>query len=350
MLNGISLEDKMFFTKHTAVMLKSGIPLSEAIQTIYDQATSTSFKKILDSIRRDIENGHSLYQALSNHPQQFSALYRNLINIGEQSGKLEETLQYLSVVLRKDFELKKKISSALMYPIIVVVAAIGVGFFISFYVLPKLIVLFESLDVALPLSTRLLLGFAYFMKNYGVLTLIISILALAFLYLLTRIRNVKLQMQRILLKLPFIGAFLRASELTVICRNLGIMLQSGLPIVLSLQTLVDATQNLVYQGYVKKWLQTVTDGKSISVEMTKKEFSNLPKIVAKMVGVGEKSGKLDESFLYLSDFFEDEVDSTTKNLTTALEPILLVGIGILVAFVAFAVISPIYQLTGSIHK
>lgn len=346
----VSFLDKLLFTKHLGVMVKSGIPISEAIATIRDQTPNPTFRKVLTSVLSDIDNGQSLETAFSRKKNFFDPLYLNLIQVGEQSGTLTKSLDYLAQQMKSEYEFKKKVQGALMYPAIVLSASGIIGLGLSIFVLPNLTTLFQSLNAKLPLSTQILLGFANIMKNYGVFVVAGIIGFFVFLRYFLRSSGVKPIWHRLLLSLPTLGIFFQDGQLASLTRNLGIMLKSGLPILASLQTQHDATENVVYRRYLEKIIQGVEKGKTISEVLTEGRFAFVPLIVTKMISVGEKTGSLDEMFLYLGDFFEDEVDNFAKNLPTLIEPIILILIGLVVGFVALAIISPIYQLTGSIHQ
>lgn len=346
----IGFVEKLLFTKHLSIMVKSGIPIAEAIDAIADQTGNLAFKKILINIKKEIENGQSLEKSLSLYPHIFDPLYLNLIKIAEESGGLEQNLNYLADELKKQYAFKKKIQGALFYPMIVISTATIVGGFTTFYVLPKLIDLFSSLDVKLPLSTKILLFIAQTAKDYGIFIALGMIILSVGIFFLIRLPKVKPRYHKFLLKLPVFGIFIRNIELTNFCRNIGIMLKSGLPITAALKTEYDATSNLVFKEYIGQIAKAVEKGKSLESEMNSSKYPLIPKIMSKMIGVGEKTGKLDESLIYLGDFFEDEVDNSAKNLANVLEPIMLLVIGLIVAFVAISIISPIYQLTGGIRK
>jgi len=289
----ISFLDKALFTKHLAVMTKSGIPLAESVDSLEEQAKNPTFKKILAKVSADIQNGQSLYKSMARHPRVFDTTYLSLVQIGEESGQLEKNLEYLAANLKKSYEFRKKVVSASLYPMIVLVMAVVVGFGISYFVLPKLIDLFESLDVELPLTTKILLFIANTMKDYGIFI-----------------------MAGVLLSIILFRIFV----------------------------------NLVYKEYLASLQRGIEKGKSLKEQLESSKFHFVPSIATKMIAVGEKTGTLESAFSYLGDFFEDEVDNASKNLSSTLEPILLIGISLIVGFVALAVITPIYDFTSSIHK
>lgn len=350
LLNRITLLDKMLFTKHLAVMLKSGITVSEAVDSLKDQTNNAAFRVVLEEVFKDVSNGQSLEKALSKHKNVFDSLYLSLISAGEKSGNLDSNLEYLSTQLKKNYELNKKIAGATLYPKIVLTATLIVGTSLSIFVLPQLVPLFTSLDVKLPITTKILLFLANTMKSYGLFIgggLVALIVLISFLL---KTALVKPFYHKFQLSMPIFGNLTKNFELTNICRNLGIMLKSGLTITAALETQHDSTENLVFKGYLKRLLEAVEKGKKLSSEMTSTKFKFMPPIAAKMIKVGEETGKLDEVLLYLGDFFEEEADDLARNLSNTLEPILLLVIGAVVGFVALSIISPIYQLSSGIKR
>ena len=342
----ISDSEKLLFTKHLAVMVKAGLPIDEILETLVEQASTNYFKDVLKQISSDIANGQSLTVSFSKFPKIFDSFYISLIQVGEKSGTLIENLSFLSKQLAKTYNLKKKVQNAMLYPELVlgVTAIIGGG--ISIFVLPKLADLFSSFQVELPLITRILLWFSNLMKDFGILIFIVIFLLIGIFLWLIQIPNIRFHWHKFILKIPVFGEILKYGQLSQFTRNLGILLASGVPI----NTGIKTTSQTVTNDYFKYLLATISkeveDGGEISDAIKKAEV--FPLLVSRMISVGEKTGKLDEVLTYLSDFYEEEMDNISKNLSTILEPVMLIIIGLVVAFVALAIISPIYQLTGSI--
>jgi len=350
MFNRFSFLDKLFFTKHLSIMLKSGIALPEALESLEDQAKGSASKKILNGIAADVQKGKSLEHAFSKYPKAFDPLYISLIKVGEHSGSLEKNLEHLSEQLEKEHDFRQKIQSALLYPLLVLSATACLGGGISFFILPKLVDFFEGLDVELPLTTRILLFVATLMKEHGFLIIFTFSFLIFNFVLIVRSKLVRPHWHRFLLRLPIIGSFFKYVHLSSFCRNLGIMLESSIPIAEALEISAGGLGNEVFKADVRKIGRSVEKGKSIEAILKKENFFEFPSILAKMIGVGERTGNLEQNLLYLSDFFEAEVDTASKNFANILEPLLLLGIGLVVGFVALAIISPIYQLTGSIRR
>ena len=253
--------DILFFTKHLSVMLKSGIPLSESIAILKDQTKNITFKSILSQIQSNIENGQTLESSLAKHSQVFSSLYISLIGIGEKSGNLENNLEYLAQQLKKSYDFNKKIQGATLYPKLILAATVIMGMFISLFVLPQLVNLFNSLEVKLPLSTKILLFAAGIMKNFGVIIVAAFIGIGVMVSFILRTPSVKPKWHKFILSLPFIGNLNQNIEMASFCRNMGIMLKSGLTITEALKAQFNATDNMVYKNYLGNLLKSVEKGK-----------------------------------------------------------------------------------------
>ncbi len=346
---GVSSSEKMFFTKHLTVMLKSGIPIAEILETLTVQAKSGAFKNILQQAADDVSRGQSFEKALAKHPKVFDPFYLSLIRVGEESGTLEESLGYLSELLEKETELRKKVQSAMLYPTLVLVATGVIGLGLAFFVLPQITDMFDQLGVALPPTTRLLVFSAQLLQKYGFLILPGFILLITFMGFIIRTPRVKPHFDALILKLPIFGYFVTSITMASLTRNLGIMLRSGLAITNALETVAGATQNAVFRRYMEEITKAVKRGKNIETAIEEGGHKKFPLFASKMIGVGEKSGNLEENLAYLGEYFENEVDTLAKNMATLLEPILLIGIGLVVGFFALSVITPIYKLTGSIR-
>lgn len=348
--NRVSDQEKLFFTKRLSVMMKAGIPLSEALTTLSDQTKSPAFKKIILDLEHEVQNGQPLNKALKKYPEVFDVLYTGLIGLSEESGTLDENLIFLSEQIAKNFNLKNKIKSALLYPGLIISVTIILGGFISIFILPKLTDFFSAFNIKLPLSTQILLWFANLMKNYGFLIFGgIFILALI-VAALAQLPPIKFFWHKIQLRLLFFGKIIQYGQLARFSRNLGMLIKSGVPISQALDVTAGTLSNLKYRSDLLEIKHSLAKGKEIGITMAGRNFFEYPALVSRMIAVGEKTGKLDETLLYLADYFEEEIDNIMKNLTTILEPILLVFIGLVVGFVALAIISPIYDLTGSIGQ
>jgi len=351
---GVSLIDKMLLVKHLGTMLKSGVSFTEALEVINDQTTSKKFKKIVTQVAERVKTGQALSNSLAKYPKYFDPLFINIIQIGEESGTLEENLEHLADELDNRLELQRKIKAASFYPAIILAATFGLGLVLAYFVLPKIKRLFETLNFELPLTTRILIWIADVMDKYGLYIILGIIFGFLFLWFLLTRKFVRPFWHWFLLHMPIIKNIIVNYNLTMINRNLGIMLRSGLTIDQSLSTTTKTIRNGVYQQRLQAVLPQIQRGKKLSDSLASFSHSKknqlFPLLMIKMIGVGERSGRLDESLSYLADYFEKEVDNTTKNLTTILEPILLMVVGLMVGFVAISVISPLYQVTAQFRR
>lgn len=347
---GVSHLEKLLFTKHLSVMVRSGIPLLESIETLISQTKSPTFRGILEAVHSGVKNGQALALTLGRYPKVFDSFYLSMVRVGEESGTLEESLDFLARQLAKENALRNKVRGAMMYPMLLLSAVGIMGGFIALFVLPQLVKFFEAFNVALPVATRILLFVANLMKDYGVL-IVGGTVVLAFgLIAVLNSPPVKPYWHIIQLKLPLFGPFFVSVNLANMARNLGVLLKTGVPVTRSLEVTAETLDNLKFKRDLLEVSQKLSRGKNISAAMSNPSYFEFPSIVSKMIGVGEKTGQLEETLLYLSEFYEDDIDNFTKNLTTVLEPFLLIGIGLVVGFVALAIISPIYELTGSIGR
>jgi len=323
--------------------------LSEALKLLSEQ--NGSIGPVASKILESVENGQSLADSLRRHPGEFEAFYVSLVEVGEASGTLEKSLEFLAEKLAREESLRKKVQAMLFYPSVVLAVSAAVGGFVSFFVLPKLAGIFDSFDVELPIATRILLAFANFTKVYGVVTVVAVVAFVAMLGSIIKISySAKLFWHHLKFHIPFVGKVNKSAALSSLFRDLGVMLQSGLPLEYALRIEGGIAENLVIREKIKSVHEAVSGGSTVGKELLSGEYRIFPTLVSRMISVGESSGTLEGTFLYLADFFEDETDVVAKNGAALLEPLLLVFISIVAGFVALAVILPIYTLTGSIHR
>jgi len=340
--------EKALFAKYLSVMIRAGLTLVESLEISYDQAKGR-FKRVLKEVFDYVNRGHQLAEAMDRHKKVFPSLYINMIRAGEASGTLAENLNHLSEQAEKDIIIRRKVKSAMMYPTVVLVAAIGLGFAMAIFVLPQITRLFRSFDIELPLSTRILLWLADWFSKYGVETFVVFIIAIGVLAWLLRLRIIKPLTHPLILRLPIVGTLSHNVNLARFCRTLGVTMRSGLTIDEGLRIATDVVDNYAYKKSLEQVVENVKTGKTLAESLEGFDFL-FPKITTRMTKVGESTGSLEEVLIYLAEFYEAEVDNLVKNLATVLEPILLVAIGVVVAGLALSIITPIYQLSGSIGR
>ena len=344
MFTSVSLAERIMFVKHLSMMIHSGMTEVESLRLIRSQIKSKGFLKILDDVIGNIENGQSLSGSLAHYRNVFGDLFINIIKIGEISGTLSENLDYLALEMRKSQSLRSKVRGALIYPAVILVATIGVVAGLLFFILPKILPIFKSLKVTLPFTTRALMFLSDSLRAHY---LIIGASLVSFIVLLLALRSIpatRYLLHRILLATPIFGNISIGFNMANMTRVLGMLLKSGEKIVQAVSITADASSNLVYKKALQEAVIEIQKGKTLYAYFEEHERL-FPPTISRMIEVGEKTGNLDNNLAYLADFYENEVDEVTKNLSGILEPILLVVMGVAVGFVALAIITPIYGIT-----
>lgn len=341
-------KEKMFFVEHLSLMLRGGVSISEALSILKKELRSGNFKKAIDDVYQKVLAGERLAKGLESHPKIFNNFFCGIVRVGEESGTLEENLKYLSSQLREEFEMKKKIKGALIYPSLVVSLAIIIAFFVSFFVLPKVIGLFQFLEIKLPLATQILITSTYFFKKYWFFLISLILFLTFFLRAFLILRPVRFYFDKIIFFLPFLSPIFSHLNLARFARTLQILLKSGVPVLEALEICIVTIPNEFYKRNLTDIKLGLERGEKIS-DGLKKIPRLFPSTFSQMVAVGENAGSLEESLLELAEFHEREFDSFLKSLTAILEPMMLILVGFFVAFVVFAIITPIYQFTGELR-
>lgn len=344
----VSLTQKALFAKHMAIMLRSGLTITETLQTAVETA-SGRLKHILKEVAQSVQAGKPLSVALSGYEGVFSELFVNVVYAGEESGTLVENLENLSTQLEKEKDLRSKLLSSMIYPIIVFSATFILALVLAFVILPKMTPLFEGLKVDLPLSTQLLIILSDLVEENVVAIFIGFVIFMVATIFLLRRKFMRPFTHGTLLYLPFVKNVTRDVNLVLFARTLRMLLSSGLNIDETLDITHNAVSNFYYKRALKDISRTVRTGSKLSVNLMRFE-TLFPPIVSRMIRVGEESGQLEDTLLYLETFYEKEVDTSTKALAIAIEPVLLLFLGLGVGFLALAIITPIYTITGSISN
>ncbi|MFA4936712.1 MAG: type II secretion system F family protein [Patescibacteria group bacterium] len=343
----IKAVDKIFFTQNLQVMLKAGLTVTAALHTLAEQTQNKRFKTILQELKTYVEKGVNLSDAMGHYSKIFSELFINMIKAGEKSGKLEEVLLYLTNQLRKNHTLVAKVRGALIYPIIVIVAMIGIGITMIVFVIPQITALFDEVSATLPLPTRVLIAISNFIVDYGYWVAAGSLLLIALFIFAIRSTQGKIVWHSFLLKLPMIGNIFRQINLAKFSRTFSSLLKTDIPIVQTFQITATTLGNVRYHQAMINAADQVKTGISVSQSMApyKKLF---PPLVIQMLAVGEETGTLDTVLEDLASFYEEEVDRIMSNLSTIIEPILMLILGVAVGFFAVSIIMPMYSLSEAI--
>lgn len=343
--NKVPFNQIVTLTRQLATMVSAGLTLSESVDILYEQADNKRLKQALEEISDDIKGGLTLAQALSRQGDIFPPLYVNLVKSGEASGKLDEVLSKMADSLEKDREFRSKIKGAMIYPLVVITMMFVVIIIMMIFVIPKLTGLYKDSTLDLPLPTKILIATSGAFVNFWWLMLAILAVLVIVIKRWVATPTGGLEFDRLMLKLPIVGKIITNVTLTNFNRTFGLLSAAGIPILSAINIVGDITQNKVFKNALKDAYSGVERGLNFSAQLM--VLPVFPKIVSQMVRVGEETGKLDEIFYKLSDYFEQESDNLVKNLTTAIEPIVLIILGIGVAFLVLSIILPIYKLTTS---
>ncbi len=341
-------QDQIFFAKRLGMILRAGMPIMEGLHMLGSETRSRSATFIYQSLIIDVSSGHPLSTGLGKFQHIFGEFCVNIVKVGETSGTLHENLDYLAEELKKKQVLRRKVVGALVYPAIIIVATIGITVMLTVYIFPKIIPIFQSVKATLPLSTRILIVLSGFLSQWGLWLLCgIVVLFVAFLFMMRFVPRFHLWMDIILLRIPLLGKLSKYYNLANSTRTLSLLLKSDVGVVNAMDLVAASTRNLVYRRAFYDAGQHITKGQKISLQMQKNR-QLFPPLMTQMVLVGESTGNLSSSLMFLSDMYEEEINDLTKNLTTLIEPILMIVMGIVVGFVAISIISPIYSITSSI--
>lgn len=335
------------FTRQFSVMIDAGLPLVQCLEILAGQQENKTFQKVLNGVRGSVEGGTTLSAAMKQHEKVFDPLYYNMVEAGETGGILDTILQRLSTYIEKNVKLKRAVKSAMIYPISVMTIAVGVVILLLWKVVPIFVSLFNGLDVSLPLPTRIVIALSHFIGSiYGFLILMFAVgvgLAVKFWY---RTPAGRMSIDTAMLKLPILGAVLRKIAVARFTRTLGTLISSGVPILEGLDITARTAGNAVVEKAVSKTRKAVEAGRSLVDPL--KETDVFPGMVTQMIGVGEQTGAMDAMLQKIADFYEDEVDAAVKDLLTALEPIMILFLGIVVGGVVISMYLPLFSLIGKL--
>ncbi len=344
---GVKTPDKIMFAKNLSAMLVAGLSLSRSLSVLSRQIKSKKFKTILESLQEGLNRGQSFSQTLKDFPQAFSTLFVSMVASGEESGNLSGALRIVGEQLEKTYLLQKKIKGAMMYPGIIFCVMIAIAVLMFIFVVPKLTETFSEFKVELPLSTRIVIGISDALQNNFLIVLIAAIIAgLGLRYYIKSLSGKKV-FHRLFLKIPIIGGIVQEVNSARLARTLSSLLTSGVDVVSSIGITGEVVQNYHYQAMLKEVAEKVQKGQPLAPLFAERE-DLYPVFVGEMIGVGEETGTLSKVLFDIAVYYENEVDQKTKDLSTVIEPFLMVFIGAGVGFFALAMISPIYSISNNI--
>jgi type IV pilus assembly protein PilC len=342
----ITTKDLVLFTRQLSIMFKSKIPLVEILRTLYNQTENPELKERIRKIGEEVEAGTHLSIAFSRHPDLFSPFYVSMLKSGEMSGKLSESLDYLANYLESRYSLTQTIKGALIYPVLILIMAILMAFFLSLFVLPQLKSVLMEANVELPIFTKIILNFGDFMKKFGWL-LILALLALIFLIRrYQKTESGKKNFDKIIIKIPLIGPLSKMICQSRFAEDLATLISGGLPIADALKTTSDTVGNECYKEAILRAVEDVKRGETISYSLS--FYPELfPPMFTEMVVVGEKTGKIEGALREISQFYQKEIERSVQNLISLIEPAMIVILGIGIGVIAVSIIMPLYKMISA---
>lgn len=341
---GVKIGEKTIFASQLAVMVSAGLPIADALEIMRGQTQSGRMREVMNGMLNDIQGGSSLAKSMAKYPDVFNNVTVSLVEAGEASGKLDVLLDQLAKNTEKERDFQSKTRGALIYPAVIGVAMVAVLIVMMIFVVPELTVLYEEIGKELPLPTRIVIGISKLLLGgwWAILVLFGLIGFGLFRYLQTE--KGKYQIARLTFNFPIFGKLNKESEVARFARTLGLLVGAGVPITQSLEIVASAMGNILYRDALLKAVKQVEKGVPLSVPI--RNDPNFDPLVTQMIALGEETGKLDEMMSKLAGFFESQAEQSVKNLSAAIEPVILVILGVMVGGLILAIIAPIYNLTA----
>ena len=346
-LRRISMKDRVIFTRQLGTMIKSGLPIVQALHILAEQTPNKKFAEVITDLGATIEGGQNFSTALAKYPKQFDRVYINLVRSGEASGHLDEIMERLAEQQEKSYALIKKVRGAMMYPSFVLIAMVGATALMLLVVIPPLKTIFTDAGAKLPLPTQVLITMSDALRAFWYLFLLGGAGLIFGARKFLKSKSGSQLWDRAKLRMPVFGVLFRKIYIARLTRTLSSLVSGGVPILDALDIVAESLGNQVYEGAIRKAAKEVESGAPLSQPLRANPV--FPPMVPQMVSVGEQTGKMDQVLDKLADFYEDEVDTMVKNLATLLEPILMVVMGLGVGGLLIAIMMPIYNLGNVIQ-
>lgn len=342
----VKAKELAVFTRQFSVMIDAGLPLVQCLEILSSQQENKAFARMLAGVRGSVEEGSSLANALRQHPRGFDDLYTNMVEAGESGGILDTILQRLSTYIEKAVKLKRSVQSAMIYPVAVVVIAAGVVVLLLWKVVPIFTTLFAGLGVALPLPTRIVIALSHFVSSFGPILIVLLFLIGLGVRWYYRTPPGRMVIDALILKIPVLGPVMRKIAVARFSRTLGTLITSGVPMLESMDITARTSGNAVVEQAIGQVRKAIEGGRTIVDPL--RETGVFPNMVVQMIGVGEQTGALDSMLQKVADFYEDEVDAAVGDLLTALEPMIILFLGVVVGGVVISMYMPLFSLIGKL--
>lgn len=343
LLQKITLGDIASFTRNVSTMVTAGLPLTDTLSLLKGQVPQ-KMVPVIEEILFNVESGNSLAESLSRHPEVFSRVYIAFVRAGESAGVLDRVFQRLADTLEKQKEFQSKMKGAMVYPIIIISAMLGVVVLMMVYIIPKMMGIYAEFEAELPLPTMILIKVSEFSAKNLPLFLVLGLVGLYGLSVYRKTEEGKLKVDQFLLTVPVFGELQKHVVLTEISRTLGLLVGAGVQIVEALNIVAEASSSAIFERDIREAAKQVERGMPVAQSIA--QSGNFPPLMSQLISIGEETGKMDEVLSKIAHYFESESEEKLRRLTTAIEPLIIVLLGVGVAFLVVAIIMPIYNLTS----
>jgi type IV pilus assembly protein PilC len=346
-IQGVSLKEKLFFTRNLSVMISSGLTIGRAISNLSVQTKNKHFRQVLENIYKDVQKGLTLSESLAKYPAIFNDLFVNMVRVGEVGGSLDDSLNIITIQMEKDHELRSKVRGAMIYPAVIVFAMVCVGIIMLTYILPQILGVFADMEVELPATTRFVISISDALQNHGILIAIFFIGGGIGLKIFSSTDLGKKTASLVLLKTPILKNIVIKVNCARFARIYSSLLHSGVSVTDSLEIVANTLSNTFFKEAAMEGRNKIQRGIDLSSVIA--DYSQIfPVIVSQMIKVGEETGKTEDMMVKLAEFYEEEVNQITKNLSSIIEPVLMLVIGGAVGFFAVAMLTPMYSVLENI--
>jgi type IV pilus assembly protein PilC len=344
--NRVSVKDLGVFTRQFATMINAGLPMVQCLDILSQQTEKEFLKRSISTVMSDVEGGSTLGEAMQKHPKVFSQLYVNMVEAGEAGGILDLILNRLATYLEKADALQRKVKSALTYPTVVGIVAVGATVFMLMFIIPTFAKMFTDFGGELPLPTAIVMGMSDFLRSYWYLIAMVIAGIVVGIQRYYKTEGGRLNIDRLLLKLPALGPVVRKGSVARFTRTLGTLISSGVPILNGLEITARTAGNKVIEDAVLQTRESISQGNTIAEPL--RQAGVFPPMVTQMISVGEQTGALDEMLEKIATFYDDEVDTAVDTMTSIIEPVMIVVMGIIVGGMLIAMYLPMFKLVGVI--
>ena len=348
LFQGVNENVLLLFLRQFAVMIKAGVPVFKGLEIIIKQTDEPRLKAVCTRVKSDIGEGSSISNALRNHPAIFSNFLVSMVAVGETRGELEYSLMQVVDFMEKSREIKNKIMAASIYPIVLIVAGLGIMIAMVTFVLPKFMEIFSSYDIALPMPTMMLISISNFLTSYYAMLIVAGIGIVSGIYFFNKTSVGRYFFDYLRLHLPIVGPITHNVAISRFVRTLGVLHRGGVPLIKALELSSEAASNMVIINEVKKVIESVKDGRGIATPLA--ESSIFPPLLVQMLGIGEESGSLDVMAIEVADFYDQETEYKIKRQMALMEPIALIVIAVLVAFIAASFLLPMFKIATNLRR